>query len=771
MECPFPVGWVFVGGHLVEDTSRYPLAGICDQWRELIQKAAKQGWEQFHQYAHETYQFFDGPPNFMWNDEYAYNQATGFLNRDGGIRLPTFKVSINKISDAVDLYGPSLMHRYPQVMVTPNYPTEVSPESLGIDLSDPQGAMQYLQVAQSRAATMKVRDTTAQIAQDCLNWFQIAGHKKDHARNAITDAIVSGLGCGYTKIYRPRGSGIRFPVTEFVASHRIIKDPDATTHSEVLWIAIECIEPVNLVEDEYNLPPGTLKGKFQSSQSSSTKRGLQDAKNNRKQSESWDLIRYWKIFSKNGAGTKLKTANKVPEEVRQLVESFGDFCYLAVAEDVPYPLNLPTELLMNGELDDIQMAMSWPTPFHRDSGSGKDWPITELYFKENPRSKWPPSIFKHLLGEIRFVNWVFSFMADKVALSATDYLGVMKSAAENIQEQLRSQRGPFQFIEIDSAMGRKLDELIHFLDRPQFDTKLWDIVQKVIDEIERGSGVTDLLYGMQPRQMRSAEEARVLGENSTIRPDEMAEKCDEWYSMAAGKEWQAAIWHLNQDDIAPVVGEAAAYVFASQIVVQPFETFARDYNYAVLADSARKPDRATRKAALQEFGQVAMPMMMQLAQSGVMNPYNAWVEEFAKSIRLSDWEKFTVPNEDIQQAMQTVAQQQAEAQAAAQGGGERQPPSGPSPEEQAAEREMANQQELQHRQAIHEQKLAQDAQMALLKLQAQGAKESVAIEVNKQHAAQQLAQSESGARLKIAQAAMMMQAKHQAPANQTQRSR
>lgn len=749
------------------DSATYPLAGVCEQWLALIKKSAELNWEEFHQFAYECYNYFDGPPNFMWNEEYAYNDVNGYLNRNGGIRLPTFRVTINKISDAVDLYGPSMMQRYPQVMVTPLYPTETSPESHGLDLNDPYAAMQYLQLAESRKQMIAVRDTTAAIAEDCINWFQVAAHKKDHARLVITDAIVGGLGVGYTYLYRPRGSGLRFPITEFVSSDRVIKDPDATTHKDVLWIAIECIEPCNIVEDEYGLPRGSIKGNYQSSQSATTRKGRNDARNNRRGSESWDLCRYWKVFSKNGFGTRLKSADKMPAEVKNLCESFGDFCFLALCEDVPYPLNLPTELLLQGELDAIQSAVSWPTPFHTDSGSGRDWPTTELYFKENPRKKWPPSIFKHLLGQIRFVNWSFSFLADKVAASATEYIGVMKSAAENIQEQLRSQKGPFAFIEIDSAMGRKLDELIQHIGKPTFDTSLWEMVQNCIDEIERGSGVTDLLYGMQPRQMRSAEEARVLGENSTIRPDDMAEKSDEWYSICAGKEWQVAVWHLNGSDVAPVVGDAAASVFDQTIVTQPFESFSRDYSYRVIADSARKPDRMTRKAALNEFGQVAMPMMLQMAQSGMMGPWNAYVEEFAKAIKLSDWEKFTVPSEDMQRAMQTIAQMQAQAQAQAGAqpeGGQGEPGAEAEAAAAQAEQEMAMKQ-AEHEQKLgmqaqsHEQKLNQDAALALQKMQVDAMKMGMQLDAAKAKAAGELAKGEAAARIAIAQKAMMPQPK------------
>lgn len=744
------------------DSAGYPLAGLCDQWRTLFEAAAKQGWEEFHQYAHKCYQFFDGPPTYMWDEStmYGLDGKSGYLNRDQGVRLPMFKGSINKISDAVDLYGPSLMHQYPQVTVSATYPTEVSPEALGLDIQDPRQAMEFLQISGMRDAEMKVRDTTAAISQDCLSWFQIAAHKKDQARLVITDAIVSGVGVGYTKLYQPRGTGIRFPMTEFIPSQRLLKDPDADTHRDVEWIAIECIEPVNRVEEEHNLPPGTLKGNMQSAESKSTRKGLQDAKNSRKKSESWDLLRYWKLFSKNGAGTRLKTANKLPPEIKQLLDSFGDYVFLAIAENVPYPLNLPTEFLMSAPLEQIQQAVSWPTPFYTDQGSGKDWPITELYFKENPRKKWPPSLFKHLIPLIEFVNWCFSFMADKVATSATEYLGVLKTASENIQEQLRDQRGPFQFIELDSTMGRKIEELITFLGKPNFDMALWEMVEKAIAEIERGSGVTEIMYGMQSRAMRSAKEAMVVEGNSTIRVDDMAEKTDDWYSVCNEKEWQVAVWHLTGQDVVPVIGQAAAQVFEQSIITQPFDSWSRNYSYRVVADSARKPDRHARKQELSEFGQVASPIMLQLASSGVMGPFNAYVTEWAKAVRLTDYERFTVPDETVQAAMATVAQAQAAAQGPQQGN------QSPSPEDEAAQRQAQFEQQMAMDAAKGEQqlaiegqksqlKLATDAQLALQKIQAAAYQQGQQIDAAKMQAAQGLAQTEAQARIALAQKAML----------------
>lgn len=750
------------------DTNTSPLSGLCEQWRNLLEAASKHQWEEFGQYAEECHSFFNGDHNLMWKDEYA-NSEQGYLNQNGGIRMPTFRVQINKISDAVDLFGPALMHRYPQAMVSPIYPIEVSPESLGLDMNNPQDQQYFAQMQQRRAGKISVRETIARVSEGYLSWAQVAAHKKDHARCIITDAIVSGIGCGYTEIYTPRGQGISFPRTRYIDSRLFLKDPDASTHDEVQWIAIECIAPVNMVEREYGLKPGSLKGNYQSAESQASNIGRLDRKNLKKTSKSWDLIRYWKIFSKNGFGSRLKTANKIQEDVRNLIETFGDFCYLVVAENTPYPLNLPPDLMMNGDIQQIYDAVAWPTPFHEDSGSGKDWPITELYFKEDPRSKWPPSIFKHLIGEMRFVNWCMSFLADKVAASGTEYIGVLKSAAENIREQLSKQRGAYQFIEIDSTMGRKIDEVVSMLDKPQFDVNIWKMVTEVIGEIERGSGVTALMYGQTTRSMRSAEEARVLGENATIRPDDMADKADDWYALTLQKEWQAAVWHLNGEDIAPVLGQDVATVFENTIVTQPFVSVARDYSYTIAADSARKPDRATRKVALEAFGQVAMPMMLQTAQQGVMGPYNAWVQEFAKAIKLTDYEKFMVTDEVIRAAMAQREQEAAQARAMEQ----QQQQQGPSPEFVQAESQakLAMQQQvaaikLQTEQARAQLKAQSDqmtnqlqvegdqARMAI-DLQKHGSMSALQIATAQRLAAQKLAESAAQARISMAEKALL----------------
>ncbi len=55
---------------------------------------------------------------------------------------------------------------------------------------------------------------------------------------------------------------------------------------------------------------------------------------------------------------------------------------------------------------------------------------------------------KPVIGQMRFVNWCMSLIADKVAAGSGIYVGVLKEAGENIRSQLTSGQGPFTVIEL-----------------------------------------------------------------------------------------------------------------------------------------------------------------------------------------------------------------------------------------------------------------------------------------------------------------------------------
>lgn len=672
------------------DTIRYPLKSVCSAVLKIVKKAEQQRDKEFGQYARETEGFFDAEHNFMWRQEYAQNEQQGFLRGGEGVNLPTFMLQINKINDAVDHYGPALIHQYPVHDVVVNNYADVDIELL-VEQGDPEAGQMASQLEQADMYGDLIRENTARVSARYLDWLQVETNKMAHSRRAVTDMIVSGIGLLYHE-FASHGDYM-CPRSRFIHWSQYNKDPDAKTPEDVEWISITWCSPVNRVEEKFGLAPGTIKGNRQSSQTAATASGRAQRTQNRK-GESYDLIEYTEWYSKNGCGQRLKDVKINDEGIKGLLESFGDYCYLAVAEDVPFPLNLPTEAIATESDDELLDRAGWPVPYHIDTGTNEDWPVSEFYFKCNPKSKWPVSLFKPLIGPIRFVNWCLSWLADKAAASSVEYIGVLKGIADSMQEQLAEQTGPFRYIKVDSTFGSKISDLVSFIGKPQFDGALMEMAQTMMNIIDKGSGLTEIMYGMSSRQMRSAKEAEVMGENATIRLDDLAEKADAWMSLAAKKEWLTAVFLSEPEEIAKAIGPKAGVFFERYIAVAPFESAARDYSYRIVAGSARKPNKQQRLTSLNSFAQVGMPMMQELLQLGIPDPYNAFIEEWAKASDVKDFEKFTIDSERLQQAIQARQQQQEQ------------------PEQADPESEDRNQQRLRQREEVHAQRMQHSAESA-----------------------------------------------------------
>jgi DNA segregation ATPase FtsK/SpoIIIE-like protein len=123
------------------------------------------------------------------------------------------------------------------------------------------------------------------------------------------------------------------------------------------------------------------------------------------------------------------------------------------------------------------------------------------------------------------------------------------------------------------------------------------------------------------------------------------------------KEMEAAEWALSADDVKPVLGASAAYIWTKQIKAQDFEDLVRDYTYRVEAGSARKPNKVNRVRQLNEFAQIAMPQLQQFAAQGNMEPYNAFITDWAKANDL-DPSRYLVNPEQGQDEQQAAMQQQ-----------------------------------------------------------------------------------------------------------------
>ena len=662
---------------------KYPLQPIVSRWKRVFASARKERKKKFDVYADEAMQFFDGPVNHMWSS--MRSQMRGGGDHDGflapDVQLPQFEMSVNRLFEAVAIFGPVLYHQNPVIAVTPRSNPEVSIDTfyagnmeatqlLAMTQAVEQGVVTdpyivqsvqalYQQYAQSvdmdEKATVIDRDH-ARILEALSNYMQQEGSKQDEARLAITEAIITGLGLLEVKVEQPPGGGPKMARSRYRSNKDLLIDPDAKYWRDVTWIALRQCEPVHQVEEKFGLPKGSLKGKY-------ARMAAADSANGRKRNGdgtyagvTHDLIEYYDVYSKAGAGQNLKLQEK-DSKVKGL-DMLGDFVYLAICEQCPYPLNLSPQVLETNDLDFVLQQTSWQTPFWDDVNSDGGWPICRLTFYDKPGECWPISMVKPCIGLLKFVNWTMSFIADKVAAGSKIYVGVLKEAGENIRQQLTGGKGPFSVIDLERISGKSLNETISFLKSPDFSIDIWTMVSSCNAQIDKALGLTELMYGMSGRQMRSAAEAQYRQQNINVRPDDMASRVEDWLSLSATREIQAMRYTANFDDLVPVVGQTAARVFEEQILTTDVSRITRDFRYRVEAGTARKPNRDTQIAQLTDIGQYILPVIQQAMMSGVTRPYNAYMEAMGRAMDI-DIGQFLLGQDEQQLLIQMNAPPQA----------------------------------------------------------------------------------------------------------------
>jgi hypothetical protein len=634
----------------------HPMKNVSDAWLAKIEMALKVRDEEFGVYAEEAMNFFDGDHNWMWQDSYTRGNS-GFLDKQGG-SLPTFRISVNKLFEAVAYFGPAMYSQNPNALVEAIKPAEVAPEALGIMPDDFAGMEQYGMIAQQDAMQFASRQACASVKTVYLNWIQRETDKKTEARRAITETLVAGVGYMETTMHTPPGSEMVMPRSRYVSWYDVVHDPDASYYEDVQWTAIRRMQPVNKAEKRFGREPGTFKGQYQSFASQPSSKAKKEARSNRS-GKSFDQMEYWDVYSKNGFGDLLFDDREIPSAHQFDYSVFGDYCYISCSKGSDGPLNVPVELLTQSEdPSELFKRVQWPIPFWYDDGG---WPVSRLWFYDKPNSIHPISIFKPAIGELRFINWCLSFLADKVAASCQTYVGILKSAGAEIQRQIGGKNTPFTVIDIAAALDKPLDQIISFLQAPNFSIDIWKMIAEVLQLIDRRTGLTELFYGIQATQDRSAAISNIKDQNNSVRPDDMASKVDDWLSEIEVREMQAARWFCEPKDIAPAVGQLGALVWQNYVLTDDVDSVVRGYDYTIEAGSARRPNKAGKVQALTEIGQYTLPVLQQAALAGNVGPWNAYMTLMGKNLDM-DLAGMLLPEPDPNQPSPEEQELQAEMQ-------------------------------------------------------------------------------------------------------------
>lgn len=635
---------------------------IVKSWLATIKRANDYKRREFSDDAEEAMRFFDGPHDFMYQGSYIQRHG-GWGTDDAALPSPTFRMTFNKVAEMVQLFGPSLYHRNPFRQVNPATLPEIPMELMG----DPQDPMAQLQMQQFQQSS-QVKNSRAGLLQSLLQFYlNYTPNELDlrtHSRKAINEALIKGCGLLWPEVYTPPGGGTRLVGSFYDSIDNLVLDPDMEDLMYAKWAARRRVLPVYEVERRFDIKRGTMRGNLESANRQAQQDADQSYEHYRRRGDTHDLFTYWEIYSRMGFGQNLRNYAERRQQsvVDQKLERFGQYIFLAVSEDYQYPLNIPEHVCESGSEREIFLRTQWPTPFWADPTH--PWPFSEISFHHRPRCVWPMSHVKPALGEIRFLNWCFSFIADKIKNTSRDFIAALKSAGEELKTSLLSGRD-LTLLEIESP-NRTVQEVVQFLQHPQMNKDIWTIMEAMMGVLERRIGLNELIYGESRRQLRSSAEAQIKGDAMSIRPDDMAECVENAMTRLARKEAIATYWHIYGQHMAPIIGQDRAVLWDQIVQQSTLQQIVMELDYRIEAGSIRKPNRKRDQENANNAVQQWTPLFTQWMQTTMdVTPINGLLEMWAKAYDQPP-EKFVLrppppqPNPEEQKMQLEMQKMQAE---------------------------------------------------------------------------------------------------------------
>ena len=607
-------------------------------WLDKIAKAYRHK-KSFNEDAWEARNLFDGPANWFWKEQFA----RGEFGYNRSMQPPGFRMQVNKVFEAVKLFGAVIYHRNPFRQVTPTDLPIVPPEAFGEMMMSPEGQMQYQAAVEDTSNKAGVRQIVADLIQRVLNYTPGEFDLKTHSRRVVDEGIITGMGLWFTELIE-MPNGRRFIGSFAESVDNFLMDPDATEIEDIRWCARRCVHPVHEVAKQYDLDPAALRGNLdkQGAQSASQQDSINFSDTNQeggrpsRPGKTNDMCVYWKIWSKTGLGDRLKDA---PKDVGGMFDSVGENCYIVVADGVDYPLNIKPAML-GEEVDEavgvpnsLFTSVQWPIPFWADGANG--WPFTYYAPHRKPGYIWPISHIKPAIPEMRFLCWAYSFLAQRVATSCETMVGVSKAADQDIKDQILSQsEAGFKIIEVSEMLGRSVQDIISVFQLPNVTGEIWQVIEAVTNLADKRLGLTELVYGMTSSQIRSATEASVRADQISIRPDDMAECLENSMTVLARKEAIATRWLLEPQDLEPIIGPLGAAAWGQHVMqMNPYEV-AREFQYTIEAGSVRKKNKGARIEQMNNALQTLGPVLQGLIGAGVVEPWNTLISDWAEAMDL-----------------------------------------------------------------------------------------------------------------------------------------
>jgi hypothetical protein len=592
------------------------LEQICDLWLKQVDLCKQRKWDQFGKTAQKAWGFLGKSYRELYltkgedNDEFP--QITG----------PFYKTRLNKSREFVSLMLPYVHQRVPNRRVSPRRP-ELPPDLL-LELS-----AQGVQVAPSTTSEEKLR---AYLMEWWLNYLPGEYNLNREARTAIQEALVKGRGLVWHEMVDgPYGE---IPASYYDSVDNLLIDADCVQMRDAGFIIRRRRRQVWKVAEEFDIDPEKLRG-----QATSVLAQAMHAANDSpytSDEKKGDICVYYEVWSRMGVGHRLVGASEEMKQVADALDAIGPYVHLVIAPGVPYPLNLPPELVENGVIsqEEIRARLEWPIAFFDDAASNP-WPCTCLDFYPNCDNPWASSPLEAGLVMQVFLDHLYSFIMTRVRSTCRDIIVLSKGLEEEVKTAIES--GVDQVIaQYNGEAGVDIAKLIQIVKFEPVNRDLWQVVAIIERAFEQATGISPLLAGGQPAAVdRSAAATQARETRLSSRPDDFADMVEDWMSRIAAKEAQATRLYVGPDVVAPLFNEDPAGLDTGvSVLTQYWATLvntddpavaAAELSYTVESGSGRRKNRGKLVSDVTQLVQTLGPSYLQLAAGGNPDPINGLI--------------------------------------------------------------------------------------------------------------------------------------------------
>ncbi len=630
------------------------LAPLTKVWEGRIGSAIK-AKERFQEIADQCRDFYYGTAGYMWSDRSNDKYFKGKLPK------PVFQINRNKAFEYVSLIGPTLFWKYPnRKVMSQKRSVTLQPELFG----DPQNPYVQQMFQQESLKEMQQQLHTLHAnkrMETYLNWSQReypGGALMEHARSAIVDALLTGMGCLWPGVYKRNGA--TYTKSEYSSVDNLFIDADC---HDPLWetagyIVRRHVQPIWLVERMFGYDRGYLasKGNYRSAEQSA-RDGVTGV------TQTFDMIEWYECWSKVGLGPR--STNLSHHLLNHFDDTYGDNVYLCIAKGLEHPLNLHPEMFFRESSADIGERIKWHTPnFGVVNEVWKDgkWPVTPLWFHNVPNSPWPLAPMSPALGELIALNVLTSTMVDIAWENRKTIIACLRSAEDQVKEALKKEDSHV-FVRINDNMHKSINEAISVFNRPNGNNQILEAIAMLDQDFNRRVGLSEVQYGESSKQVRVAADIRQRSEAVSVRPMKMADDVAEWLSDNATVEMFLAFDHVRGPDIAHIMGDYQAMLWDKYNNSMTLEAFMLEAKTQVISSEIRRPDKERDTANIQSMQQWWLPIAHQYAQTTTRTePINAMldlageaIDMDVQSLHLPAWTP--PPPTPEQQQLQQAAQQ------------------------------------------------------------------------------------------------------------------